>query len=57
MSAKRPSTVGKLVLECERPECRLLFYGTTRSATQRWHAESPCGVRERQWRYRTKPRH
>lgn len=37
---------------CERPECRLVFYDATRSATQRWHAESPCGLRERQLRYR-----
>jgi predicted RNA-binding Zn ribbon-like protein len=38
---------------CERPECELVFYDTTRSGTRRWHAESPCGVRERQRRYRT----
>lgn len=37
---------------CERPACNLVFYDTTRSATQRWHAESPCGARERQRRYR-----
>lgn len=69
LSAKRESTVGKLVLEvvrelselepsrlrrCARPECRLVFYDTTRSATQRWHAESPCGLRERQRRHRAK---
>ena len=29
-------------------------YDTTRSATQRWHAERPCGLRERQRRYRTR---
>jgi predicted RNA-binding Zn ribbon-like protein len=37
---------------CERPACNLVFYDTTRSGTQRWHAESPCGNRERQRRYR-----
>ena len=37
---------------CERPACNLVFYDTTRSGTQRWHAESPCGSRERQRRYR-----
>jgi predicted RNA-binding Zn ribbon-like protein len=33
---------------CARPECGLLFYDTTRSRTRRWHAEDPCGWRERQ---------
>jgi predicted RNA-binding Zn ribbon-like protein len=33
---------------CARPECELLFYDTTRSRTRRWHAEDPCGWRERQ---------
>jgi predicted RNA-binding Zn ribbon-like protein len=37
---------------CARPECRLVFYDATRSATQRWHAERPCGLRERQRRHR-----
>ena len=37
---------------CERPACTLVFYDTTRSGTRRWHAESPCGARERQRRYR-----
>jgi predicted RNA-binding Zn ribbon-like protein len=37
---------------CERPACKLVFYDTTRSGTRRWHAESPCGTRERQRRYR-----
>ena len=37
---------------CARPECRLVFYDVTRSATQRWHAERPCGLRERQRRHR-----
>jgi predicted RNA-binding Zn ribbon-like protein len=39
---------------CARPECTLVFYDVTRSATQRWHAERPCGLRERQRRHRTK---
>jgi predicted RNA-binding Zn ribbon-like protein len=37
---------------CERSACDLLFYDTTRSGTRRWHAESPCGNRERQRRHR-----
>ena len=37
---------------CARPECTLVFYDITRSATQRWHAERPCGLRERQRRHR-----
>jgi predicted RNA-binding Zn ribbon-like protein len=37
---------------CAHPPCDLVFYDTTRSRTQRWHAESPCGTRERQRRYR-----
>lgn len=37
---------------CERPACDLVFYDTTRSGTQRWHAEAPCGNRERQRRHR-----
>jgi predicted RNA-binding Zn ribbon-like protein len=41
---------------CERPQCNLLFYDTTRSGTRRWHAESPCGIRERQRRHRTASR-
>jgi predicted RNA-binding Zn ribbon-like protein len=41
---------------CERPECDLVVYDTTRSGTQRWHAESPCGNRERQRRYRAASR-
>lgn len=39
---------------CGRPECRLVFYDATRSATQRWHAERPCGLRERQRRHRAR---
>ncbi len=71
ISPKRDSAVAQLVLDvvrelgelepsrlrrCERPECRLVFYDATRSATQRWHAESPCGLRERQRRHRAKHR-
>jgi predicted RNA-binding Zn ribbon-like protein len=41
---------------CERPACQLVFYDTTRSGTQRWHADSPCGNRERQHRYRAASR-
>ncbi len=33
---------------CARRECNLAFYDTTRSRTRRWHAEDPCGWRERQ---------
>jgi predicted RNA-binding Zn ribbon-like protein len=40
------------IRRCARPECNLVFYDTTRSATQRWHAERPCGLRERQRRHR-----
>jgi predicted RNA-binding Zn ribbon-like protein len=41
---------------CERAACDLVFYDTTRSGTRRWHAESPCGNRERQRRYRAASR-
>jgi predicted RNA-binding Zn ribbon-like protein len=37
---------------CARPECDLLFYDTTRSRTRRWHAQDPCGWRERQRAHR-----
>ena len=37
---------------CARAQCTLLFYDSSRPGTQRWHAESPCGIRERQVRYR-----
>jgi len=37
---------------CSREACNLLFYDTTRPGTQRWHSESPCGLRERQERWR-----
>jgi hypothetical protein len=37
---------------CARPECDLIFYDTSRSGTQRWHSEDPCGWRERQRRRR-----
>ena len=40
------------IKRCRRPACDLVFYDTTRSRTQRWHAESPCGNRERQRRHR-----
>jgi predicted RNA-binding Zn ribbon-like protein len=66
---KRPSAAAKLLIEvirelseleparlrrCARSECTLAFYDATRSATQRWHAERPCGLRERQRRHRAK---
>lgn len=41
---------------CSREACDLLFYDTTRPGTQRWHSESPCGVRERQIRWRKSTR-
>jgi predicted RNA-binding Zn ribbon-like protein len=41
---------------CERAACDLVFYDTTRSRTQRWHADAPCGTRERQRRYRAAAR-
>jgi hypothetical protein len=40
------------LLQCQRNECTLLFFDTTRSRTQRWHAEDPCGWLERQRRRR-----
>lgn len=46
----------KRLKRCERPACDLVFYDTTRSGTRRWHAESPCGNRERQRRYRAASR-
>ncbi len=39
---------------CARSECNLVFYDVSRSATQRWHAERPCGLRERQRRLRAR---
>jgi predicted RNA-binding Zn ribbon-like protein len=39
---------------CARPECGLVFYDSTRPGTRRWHNERPCGLRERQRRYRAK---
>ena len=42
----------KRLKRCALPACDLVFYDTTRSGTRRWHAESPCGARERQRRYR-----
>ena len=33
---------------CARTPCDLVFYDTTRSRTRRWHAEDPCGWRQRQ---------
>jgi predicted RNA-binding Zn ribbon-like protein len=39
---------------CARAECSLLFYDATRSRTRRWHAEDPCGWRERQHHRRSR---
>jgi predicted RNA-binding Zn ribbon-like protein len=36
--------------QCQRKECDLLFFDTTRSRSQRWHAQNPCGWLERQHR-------
>lgn len=33
---------------CQRGECDLLFFDSTRSRSQRWHAENPCGWLQRQ---------
>jgi predicted RNA-binding Zn ribbon-like protein len=41
---------------CDRDACDLVFYDTTRSRTQRWHADAPCGNRERQRRHRAASR-
>jgi hypothetical protein len=38
--------------QCQRSECDLMFFDLTRSRSQRWHAESPCGWLERQHRRR-----
>jgi predicted RNA-binding Zn ribbon-like protein len=40
------------VRRCERGECDLLFLDSTRSRSQRWHAENPCGWLARQRRRR-----
>lgn len=42
------------IKECARSECRLVFYDETRSRTQRWHADAPCGRLERQRRHRAR---
>jgi predicted RNA-binding Zn ribbon-like protein len=41
---------------CAGEQCDLLFYDGTRSRTQRWHAEDPCGWRERQHSRRARAR-
>jgi hypothetical protein len=40
--------------QCQRKECDLLFFDVTRSRSQRWHAENPCGWLERQQRRRAR---
>jgi len=42
------------VRACGRDECGLLFFDATRSRTQRWHAEDPCGWLARQQRLRAR---
>jgi CGNR zinc finger len=39
--------------QCQRVECDLLFIDATRSRSQRWHAENPCGWLARQQRRRS----
>jgi predicted RNA-binding Zn ribbon-like protein len=71
LTARRASAAATLTLEairqleeldrsrlrrCARRECGLVFYDASRSATQRWHAERPCGLRERQRRHRERVR-
>jgi hypothetical protein len=63
-AAPAGSTLARLVVQelgtidprrlrrCERPECDLIFYDSSRSGTQRWHSEVPCGWRARQQRRR-----
>ena len=63
-AAPAASTLARLVVDelgtiapnrlrrCERPECDLIFYDSSRSGTQRWHSEVPCGWRARQQRRR-----
>lgn len=43
------------IRRCSAPSCDLIFYDTTRSRTRRWHAEDPCGWRERQQHHRGRP--
>jgi len=42
------------IKQCARSKCRLVFYDETRSRTQRWHADAPCGRLERQRRHRAR---
>ena len=44
LAALEPSRLRR----CARTQCGLVFYDATRSRTRRWHAEDPCGWRERQ---------
>ena len=56
LACRMVSELGRLdparLRRCAREPCELVFYDTTRSRTQRWHSESPCGLRERQDRWR-----
>jgi len=44
LAALEPSRLRR----CARTQCGLVFYDSTRSRTRRWHAEDPCGWRQRQ---------
>lgn len=50
LAALEPSRLRR----CARDACDLIFYDTTRSRSRRWHAEDPCGWRERQRHHRTR---
>lgn len=52
LAAELASLEPKRLRRCARIECDLVFYDATRSRTQVWHAEDPCGWRERQRRRR-----
>lgn len=52
LAAELASLEPKRLRRCARTECDLVFYDATRSRTQVWHAEDPCGWRERQLRRR-----
>lgn len=41
---------------CANPECREIFYDTTRSRTRRWHSYETCGNRTNVAAYRSRER-
>jgi predicted RNA-binding Zn ribbon-like protein len=48
LCARELSAIDRTRLKrCERYACAMLFYDTTRNRSGRWHAEDPCGWRER----------